>query len=116
VGGGGTGAYNGNHVRGVSNVTDASEDYFRRLVDVERLREYLAAELGPAAEYDVRRHAEGHSNETLFVSWDDLELVIRRPPPGETADTAHDVLREFQVIKKPRYGCRQQCLPAMTTR
>jgi aminoglycoside phosphotransferase (APT) family kinase protein len=34
----------------------------------------------------------------LFVTWDGLELVIRRPPPGETADTAHDVLREFRVI------------------
>jgi aminoglycoside phosphotransferase (APT) family kinase protein len=32
------------------------------------------------------------------VTWGDHDLVIRRPPPGETADTAHDVLREFEVV------------------
>ncbi|MFC7226777.1 phosphotransferase family protein [Salinirubellus salinus] len=79
-------------------MTDTSEEYFRRLVNVDRLREYLEAELGPAEEYEVRRHAEGHSNETLFVTWGEKELVVRRPPPGETADTAHDVLREFRVM------------------
>ncbi len=79
-------------------MTERSEEYFRRIVDVDALGEYLEAELGPVEEYDVRRHQEGHSNETLFVTWGDLELVIRRPPPGETAETAHDVLREFRVI------------------
>ncbi len=80
---------------------DAAVDsaaYFRRLVDPERLRTYLADALGPADEFDVRRHPEGHSNETLFVTYGDRELVIRRPPPGETAETAHDVLREYRVM------------------
>jgi aminoglycoside phosphotransferase (APT) family kinase protein len=79
-------------------MTERSEEYFRRIVDVDALGAYLEAELGPVEEYDVRRHQEGHSNETLFVTWGDEELVVRRPPPGETADTAHDVLREFRVI------------------
>jgi len=79
-------------------MTERSEDYFRRIVDVDALGEYLEAELGPVDEYDVRRHEEGHSNETLFVRWGNRELVVRRPPPGETADTAHDVLREYRVI------------------
>ena len=79
-------------------MTAEDSDYFKRLVDREALREFLTAELGPVEEYDVERHAEGHSNETLFVDWGDRELVIRRPPPGETADTAHDVLREYRVI------------------
>ena len=73
-------------------------DYFERLVDTDALRNYLAAELGEATEYDVSHHAEGHSNETLFLTWGDSELVIRRPPPGETAETAHDVLREYRVM------------------
>jgi aminoglycoside phosphotransferase (APT) family kinase protein len=46
----------------------------------------------------VRRHRAGHSNETLFVTWGDRELVVRRPPPGEVAETAHDVLREYRVM------------------
>ena len=79
-------------------VTDADAEYFRRIVDEESLRAYLAAELGPADRFEVSHHQEGHSNETLFVTWGDRELVVRRPPPGETADRAHDVLREYRVI------------------
>ena len=74
------------------------EDYFERLVDEDALREYLTAEIGDADAYEVSHHAEGHSNETLFITWGDRNLVVRRPPPGETADTAHDVLREYRVL------------------
>ena len=73
-------------------------DYLDRLVDDDALGAYLTAEFGPADAFAVERHAEGHSNETLFVTWGDRELVVRRPPPGETADTAHDVLREHRVV------------------
>ncbi|MCL7416578.1 MAG: phosphotransferase family protein [Halalkalicoccus sp.] len=79
-------------------MTDAHETYFERLVDEEALAAYLEGELGPGEEYSVSHHQEGHSNETLFVTWGERELVIRRPPPGETADTAHDVLREYRVM------------------
>ncbi|WP_222917706.1 phosphotransferase family protein [Natrinema sp. SYSU A 869] len=74
-----------------------SENYYERLVDEDALVAYLEAHLGAVDDYDIARHQEGHSNETLFVTWGDRELVIRRPPPGETADTAHDVLREYRV-------------------
>ena len=72
--------------------------YFERIVDTEQLAAFLEAELGSVEEYEVTHHQEGHSNETLFVTWGEMQLVIRRPPPGETADTAHDVLREYRVI------------------
>jgi aminoglycoside phosphotransferase (APT) family kinase protein len=75
-----------------------TDDYFDRLVDEEELAAFLEAELGPTDSYDVQRHEQGHSNETLFVEWGEQDLVIRRPPPGETAETAHDVLREYRVI------------------
>jgi aminoglycoside phosphotransferase (APT) family kinase protein len=74
-----------------------SENYYERLVDEDALVAYLEAHLGDVDHYEIERHQEGHSNETLFVTWGDRELVIRRPPPGETADTAHDVLREYRV-------------------
>jgi len=77
---------------------EESEDYFARLVDEAALRSYLADRLGPVEAFAVERHGEGHSNETLFVQWGGRELVIRRPPPGETAETAHDVLREYHVM------------------
>ncbi|WP_313691475.1 phosphotransferase family protein [Halorarum halobium] len=79
--------------------TDGTDDeYTARLVDPERLRAHLDAELGPADEFAVERHQAGHSNETLFVTHGDRELVVRRPPPGATAETAHDVLREYRVM------------------
>ncbi len=68
------------------------------LVDRDRLRQFLELEAGEADEFEVERHDQGFSNETLFVQWGDRELVIRRPPPGATADTAHDVLREYTAI------------------
>ena len=79
-------------------MVETSDEYFSRLVDEDALHRFLADELGREDEYSVTHHAEGHSNETLFVTWGDREFVIRRPPPGETAETAHDVLREFRVM------------------
>jgi aminoglycoside phosphotransferase (APT) family kinase protein len=76
-----------------------TDSYYERLVDEDALVAYLGDELGSVGEYEIERHQEGHSNETLFVTWGGRELVIRRPPPGETADTAHDVLREYRVTK-----------------
>jgi aminoglycoside phosphotransferase (APT) family kinase protein len=69
------------------------------LVDSARLREFLAGHLDTEPDaFDVERHDQGFSNETLFVEYGDTDLVVRRPPPGETADTAHDVLREYEVV------------------
>jgi aminoglycoside phosphotransferase (APT) family kinase protein len=76
--------------------TDDSE-YVSRLVDREALESYLAEHLGSADTFSIERHTGGHSNETLFLQWGDRDLVLRRPPPGTTADSAHDVLREYTV-------------------
>ena len=74
------------------------------LVDRGNLRTFLAERLGGVDEFDVERHEQGFSNETLFVTWGDQQLVVRRPPPGETADTAHDVLREYRVVDALQAG------------
>ncbi|MHB9287107.1 phosphotransferase family protein [Halobacteriales archaeon Cl-PHB] len=80
-------------------MTDTPDEdaYLRRIVD-DALPEFLAEHLGPVDNYEVDLLGEGHSNETLVVTWGDQELVIRRPPPGEVASGAHDVLREYRVI------------------
>ncbi|MFC7210231.1 phosphotransferase family protein [Natronoarchaeum sp. GCM10025321] len=77
---------------------DVSEEYLDRLVDEGSLSDYLTDELGSAEEFTVTRHDQGHSNETLFVEWGDREFVLRRPPAGETAETAHEVTREYLVM------------------
>ena len=40
----------------------------------------------------------GHSNLTYLVRFGDAEIVIRRPPFGPVAPTAHDVAREFRWL------------------
>jgi aminoglycoside phosphotransferase (APT) family kinase protein len=76
-------------------VTDASD-----LVDEAALAEFCRRELGggPDTELRVEYHGDGLSNETLFVTWGDRELVLRRPPAGDHAEGAHDVLREARVM------------------
>lgn len=75
-----------------------NETYIERLVDEAALKAYLERELSDAKTVTVQYHDQGHSNETLFIEWGAQELVMRRPPAGETAETAHDVLREYRVI------------------
>ncbi|MFQ3293109.1 MAG: aminoglycoside phosphotransferase (APT) family kinase protein [Natrialbaceae archaeon] len=75
-----------------------NDDIFGRIVDEQALRERLERELGPAETFEVSRHQAGHSNETLFITWGDESLVVRRPPVGATADSAHDILREYRVM------------------
>jgi len=40
----------------------------------------------------------GHSNLTYLLQFGDLEVVVRRPPIGPVAPTAHDMGREFRWL------------------
>lgn len=40
----------------------------------------------------------GHSNLTYLLRYDDLELVLRRPPLGPLPPTAHDMAREYRWL------------------
>lgn len=68
------------------------------LVDHEGLANYLRQTVGGEGPLEAERHQAGHSNETLFLTWGEEAFVLRRPPLGETASTAHDVLREYEVM------------------
>ena len=50
----------------------------------------------------IRQFAGGASNLTYLVSYDDRELVLRRPPGGVKAAGAHDMLREAGVMEALR--------------
>jgi len=82
----------------MSDPDQAGSDYLDRLYDEDALAAFLEAEVGPGGNLRIHYHQQGHSNETLFVDWGDHELVLRRPPAGETAEAAHDVLREYRVM------------------
>ena len=79
----------------------AGEDLdWTRLVDW--LREHLPACDVPGVDLsrdpDVAQFPGGHSNLTYVVSFGAVDLVIRRPPFGPVAATAHDMAREFRWL------------------
>jgi aminoglycoside phosphotransferase (APT) family kinase protein len=53
----------------------------------------------------VKQYPGGASNLTYLLSYPDRELILRRPPAGQKAASAHDMRREYTVQKqlKPVY-------------
>jgi len=47
----------------------------------------------------VKQFPSGYSNLTYLVQVGDKELVLRRPPFGRKAKTAHDMGREYRILK-----------------
>src|SRR5262245_23920398 len=66
------------------------------------LRERLSAsdlpEGGRREPMQVAQFPGGHSNLTYHVSFGATELVVRRPPFGPVAPTAHDMAREYRWL------------------
>jgi len=46
----------------------------------------------------IRQFPSGHSNLTYLVTFGSRELVLRRPPFGTKAKTAHDMNREYRIL------------------
>ena len=61
---------------------------------------------GLSGEPEVRQFAGGASNLTYLLRWPDRELILRRPPLGTKAKSAHDMLREANIMSrlKPVFG------------
>jgi aminoglycoside phosphotransferase (APT) family kinase protein len=71
-----------------------------QLIDKDSLATFLTENLHTGGDLDVAYYPHGYSNETIFLRWGDTDLVLRRPPEGETADRAHDILREYNIYSK----------------
>jgi aminoglycoside phosphotransferase (APT) family kinase protein len=54
---------------------------------------------------EVRQFSGGASNLTYLLCYPERELILRRPPPGTKATSAHDMAREFRIQRalKPVY-------------
>lgn len=76
-------------------------------LDLVRLDRYLRAhlELEPTAAIEVNQFPGGHSNLTYSVRYGNREFVLRRPPMGPVAPTAHDMPREYKLLSviNPHY-------------
>ena len=71
------------------------------------LRDFLRDKLeGAAGEMAVEQFPRGHSNLTYLLHADGREYVLRRPPLGPVAPKAHDMVREYHVLRAvhPRFG------------
>ncbi|HZP48871.1 MAG TPA: phosphotransferase family protein [Vicinamibacterales bacterium] len=66
------------------------------------LRERLPAcgipRLDVMQEPQIAQFPGGHSNLTYVVAFGDVEIVVRRPPFGPVAATAHDMAREYRWL------------------
>jgi aminoglycoside phosphotransferase (APT) family kinase protein len=74
-------------------------DALSPLVDPQSLSAYLDRVLPGPGEIAVERVRGGHSNETFVVKRGAQQWVLRRPPRGPLLPTAHDVGREYRVLR-----------------
>lgn len=75
-------------------------------IDAAAVDRFLRSHLdGLRGDPELRQFPGGASNLTYLVRYADRELVLRRPPPGAKARSAHDMLREARVMAalKPHY-------------
>ena len=69
--------------------------------DVEAVAAYLDDRL-PGADGipDVQQFGGGKANLTYLLDYGDAEYVLRRPPLGPVAHSAHDMEREYRVLSR----------------
>jgi aminoglycoside phosphotransferase (APT) family kinase protein len=83
-----------------STTVRASEE-----LDLAALNRYLhehldaqASESDPTSTIQIEQFPGGHSNLTYLVRYCGKEFVLRRPPVGPVAPTAHDMPREYRLL------------------
>ena len=63
------------------------------------LRQHLSAsDFDRKASLQLEQFPGGHSNLTYLVRYHEKEFVLRRPPIGPVAPTAHDMPREYNLL------------------
>lgn len=72
-------------------------------LDTKKIGEFLKEKL-PELKGEIKLHQfhSGYSNLTYLISIGDTDLVLRRPPFGKKAKTAHDMGREFRILTELR--------------
>ena len=88
----------------MTTTKDSTEVRAGEELDLAALDRYLRANLGERnlegedAALEVEQFPGGHSNLTYLVRNGAQEFVLRRPPVGPVAPTAHDMPREFKLL------------------
>jgi len=73
--------------------------------DIAKVHTWLSSYINESSLPDVSQFRSGASNLTYLLKYPDRELVLRRPPVGTKAVSAHDMKREFLIQSrlKPVY-------------
>jgi len=72
-------------------------------LDTAAIEEFLKATIpGLAGNLTIEQFPSGFSNLTYLLAMGDRQLVLRRPPFGTKAKTAHDMDREYRILKALR--------------
>ena len=73
--------------------------------DVAKVHDWLSRYIEEGEQPEVKQFRSGASNLTYLLKYPDRELVLRRPPIGTKAVSAHDMKREFLIQSrlKPVY-------------
>lgn len=70
-------------------------------LDQQRVADYLRAQIPElTGDFELLQFPGGKSNLTYLVRVGDTELVLRRPPHGTKAKSAHDMGREYRILSK----------------
>ena len=68
-------------------------------LDIRKLTDYLRDKIEQGDQVELEQFPGGHSNLTYLLKTPKREYVLRRGPLGPVAPKAHDMAREFTVLK-----------------
>jgi aminoglycoside phosphotransferase (APT) family kinase protein len=98
----------------MSEATDAGQVRDEDAFDVAAVAAWLRTQVGGEevaaggldVEPEVRQFSGGASNLTYLLRYPGRDLILRRPPAGQKAKSAHDMGREFTIQSrlKPVFG------------
>lgn len=68
-------------------------------IDETKLRDFLNDHIAIGDSFDVRQFSGGQSNPTYLIETGGRKYVLRKKPPGKLLKSAHQVDREYRVMK-----------------
>ena len=69
-------------------------------LEVVRVEKFIRDAIpGLSGEMTIQQFPRGHSNLTYLITIGGRAMILRRPPFGTKAKTAHDMSREYRVLK-----------------
>jgi len=84
----------------MDHIDDATTIRKGEELDTTRIEEFIKDSVpGLTGSLKINQFSKGHSNLTYLLSIGGNEFVLRRPPFGRKAKSAHDMSREYRILK-----------------